>query len=101
MNAVTTTRADPSFTPSLRLASPGACSYTPGQSSHPRFEWDVERMTGWSLLAEVAATAEAARPVFPMIVLGTIMTVTFVAIAFDWVHKSVAALAGALAAVAA
>lgn len=41
------------------------------------------------------------KPVFPMIVLGAIMTLTYLAIAFDWVHKSIAALTGALAAVAA
>ncbi len=35
-----------------------------------------------------------------MIVLGAIMLVTYLAIAFDWVHKSVAALSGALVAVA-
>lgn len=57
-------------------------------------------MTAVSLFADAGA-AEAAKPFFPMIVLGTIMTLTFVAIAFDWVHKSIAALAGALVAVAA
>jgi Na+/H+ antiporter NhaD/arsenite permease-like protein len=41
------------------------------------------------------------KPVLPMIVLGVIMAVTYLAIAFDWVHKSVASLTGALAAVAA
>lgn len=50
--------------------------------------------------AEPAALEEV-KPFLPMIVLGTIMTVTFVAIAFDWVHKSVAALAGAIVAVSA
>jgi len=55
-----------------------------------------------SLLAAAdAGASDIVKPVFPMIVLGAIMTVTFVAIAFDWVHKSVAALAGALAAVSA
>lgn len=50
------------------------------------------------------ATTEAAaidKPVLPMVVLGAIMTITYVAIAFDWVHKSVAALTGALVAVSA
>lgn len=51
----------------------------------------------------LAAAADAAvdKPVLPMIVLGAIMTATYLAIAFEWVHKSVAALTGALAAVAA
>lgn len=41
------------------------------------------------------------KPVLPMVVLGVIMTVTYVAIAFEWVHKSLAAMAGAVAIVAA
>jgi len=50
----------------------------------------------------LAAVAEAAdKPVLPMIVLGTIMTLTYVAIAFDWLHKSLAAMVGAIAAVSA
>jgi Na+/H+ antiporter NhaD/arsenite permease-like protein len=50
----------------------------------------------------LAAVAEAAdKPVLPMIVLGMIMTLTYVAIAFDWLHKSLAAMLGAIAAVAA
>jgi len=56
------------------------------------------------LLAATAATAAAAaadKPVLPMIVLGAIMTLTYVAIAFDWLHKSLAAMVGAIAAVAA
>jgi len=36
-----------------------------------------------------------------MVVLGVIMTVTYVAIAFDWMHKSLAALVGAIFCVAA
>ncbi len=59
-------------------------------------------MTDLLLLAAAQAGSEdAVKPVLPMIVLGTIMTVTFLAIAFDWVHKSVAALTGALVSVAA
>ncbi|MBX3442096.1 MAG: hypothetical protein KF774_06795 [Planctomyces sp.] len=53
------------------------------------------------LAATDGGTVDAVKPVLPMLILGAIMTVTFVAIAFDWVHKSVAALAGALVAVAA
>jgi Na+/H+ antiporter NhaD/arsenite permease-like protein len=37
--------------------------------------------------------------ILPMIVLGTIMAATYVAIAFEWVHKSLAAMLGAIAAV--
>ncbi len=58
-------------------------------------------MTELLLLAAGDAPAtDVVKPILPMIVLGTIMTITFVAIAFDWVHKSVAALSGALVAVA-
>ncbi len=53
------------------------------------------------LFAVSEVTETGAKPILPMIVLGTIMTVTYIAIAFDWVHKSVAALTGALVAVAA
>jgi Na+/H+ antiporter NhaD/arsenite permease-like protein len=52
-----------------------------------------------SLLAAVADAAD--KPVLPMVVLGTIMTLTYVAIAFDWLHKSLAAMVGAIAAVVA
>jgi Na+/H+ antiporter NhaD/arsenite permease-like protein len=55
-----------------------------------------------ALLAEsVVATASVEKPVTPMIVLGAIMTLTYVAIAFDWLHKSLAAMVGAIAAVVA
>lgn len=53
------------------------------------------------LLAFSEVAGGEAKPISPMIVLGAIMTITYVAIAFDWVHKSVAALTGALVAVAA
>jgi len=54
------------------------------------------------MLPLLAAVAEAAdKPVLPMIVLGAIMTLTYVAIAFDWLHKSLAAMVGAIAAVSA
>ncbi len=51
--------------------------------------------------AAEAAAAAADKPMLPMIVLGAIMTLTYVAIAFDWLHKSLAAMVGAIAAVAA
>ena len=52
-------------------------------------------------LADAAAAVPAAvKPVLPMIVLGTVMTITYIAIAFDWLNKSVAALLGALLSVA-
>lgn len=54
--------------------------------------------------ADVAVAAApavaAAKPVLPMVVLGGLMTLTYVAIAFDWVHKSLAAMLGALCCVA-
>lgn len=50
--------------------------------------------------AAMAPAADAAKPFLPMIVLGAIMTLTYVAIAFDWLNKSVAALLGALLCVA-
>jgi len=43
--------------------------------------------------AEVTA---AIKPWLPMVVLGTIMTITYLVIAFDWMHKSLAALVGAI-----
>lgn len=45
--------------------------------------------------------SSAAKPILPMIVLGVMMTLTYVAIAFDWLHKSLAAMLGALCCVAA
>jgi Na+/H+ antiporter NhaD/arsenite permease-like protein len=51
--------------------------------------------------AEVATAAAVEKPFLPMIVLGVIMTLTYVAIAFDWLHKSLAAMLGAIAAVSA
>lgn len=55
----------------------------------------------FELLAAAPAVdaAESTKPVLPMIVLGAIMTLTYVAIAFDWLHKSLAAMAGAILAV--
>ena len=51
------------------------------------------------LFAEAEAVA-AYQPMLPMILLGGVMTFTYVAIAFDWLNKSVAAMAGALVCVA-
>ncbi|GIX05508.1 MAG: transporter [Planctomycetaceae bacterium] len=50
------------------------------------------------LLAE-SIVMPPSQPWLPMLLLGMIMTITYVAIACEWVHKSVAALAGALVAV--
>ncbi|MFG0330203.1 MAG: SLC13 family permease [Phycisphaerales bacterium] len=44
--------------------------------------------------AAVAETAEAA-PVLPMVVIGLILAGTFAFIAFDWLHKTLAAMVGA------
>lgn len=52
------------------------------------------------LFAEANAAVVADKPLLPMIVLGGIMTLTYVAIAFDWLNKSLAAMAGALLCVA-
>jgi len=46
------------------------------------------------------APAAVAKPALPMIVLGTIMSLTYLAIALDWLHKSLAAMLGALLCVA-
>lgn len=51
------------------------------------------------LLLALATAAEDAKPFLPMIVIGAVLLVTFVAIAFELVHKSLAALAGAIIAV--
>ena len=48
------------------------------------------------LAASTVSEATAVKPVLPMIVLGTIMTLTYVAIAFDWLNKSLAAMLGAI-----
>ncbi len=41
------------------------------------------------------------KPITPMVVLGIIMAVTYLVIAFEWMHKTVAAMVGAIVAVAA
>jgi Na+/H+ antiporter NhaD/arsenite permease-like protein len=54
-----------------------------------------------TIFADVAEpVAAVTKPVMPMIVLGTIMTFTYLAIAFDWLNKSLAAMLGALLCVA-
>lgn len=51
----------------------------------------------FELIADTAIAGEvAAKPWFPMVVLGTIMTLTYLVIAFDWMHKSLAAMIGAI-----
>lgn len=50
---------------------------------------------------DAAAAAAGEAPLLPMVVLGTIMTATYVIIAFEVLHKSLAAMLGAIAAVAA
>ncbi len=46
-----------------------------------------------------SATA-VAQPLLPMLILGLVLIVTFVCIAFEWLHKTLAALLGAVTAVA-
>ena len=49
---------------------------------------------------EAAAAGTVGAPIGPMIVIGLVLIVTFACIAFEWLHKTVAALAGAVVAVA-
>ncbi|HMP01993.1 MAG TPA: SLC13 family permease [Gemmatales bacterium] len=56
---------------------------------------------GWLVLLADSAGSSGDKPWLPMIVLGAIMTVTYFFIAFEWLHKSLAAMLGAIAAVAA
>ncbi len=51
------------------------------------------------LLAAADPVEPTVKPLAPMIVLGAIMVITYVVIAFDWLHKSLAAMCGAIAAV--
>ncbi|MBX3270488.1 MAG: hypothetical protein KF729_09520 [Sandaracinaceae bacterium] len=46
-----------------------------------------------------AAAAETSHAILPMVVLGLIMTATYVVIAFEWLHKALAASLGAFLAV--
>ncbi len=46
--------------------------------------------------AEIAPAVAAGKSVLPMIVLGSVMTLTYLAIALDWLNKSLAAMLGAL-----
>jgi len=48
-----------------------------------------------------AADPVSSPGVIPMVILGLIMTATYVTIAFEWLHKSLAAMLGAIIAVAA
>ncbi|NLY93137.1 MAG: transporter [Myxococcales bacterium] len=52
-----------------------------------------------SVLLSAASTAQSEPALLPMIVLGTIMVATYVVVAFEWMHKSIAAMVGAAAAV--
>lgn len=52
------------------------------------------------LVAAGAPVLESAKPVMPMVLIGSVLVVTFVFIAFDWLHKTIAALLGAGVAVA-
>ncbi len=56
-------------------------------------------MTLLAAATENAATTAGTAPVLPMILIGGVLIVTFIAIAFELVHKSLAALAGAIVAV--
>ena len=58
----------------------------------PLFASDVGREAA-------AAAAESPRAVLPMVVIGLVLVGTFVFIAFDWMHKTLAALLGAVVAV--
>lgn len=50
-------------------------------------------------LTDAGGAVGDAPSVFPMVVLGTIMVVTYAVIALEWLHKSLAAILGAVAAV--
>ena len=47
-----------------------------------------------------APALQAGQAVMPMVLIGFVLVVTFVFIAFDWLHKTIAALLGAIVAVA-
>jgi Na+/H+ antiporter NhaD/arsenite permease-like protein len=53
------------------------------------------------LLSSVAQAGADSHVTLPMVVLGVIMVATYVAVAFEWMHKSIAAMVGAAAAVVA
>lgn len=50
--------------------------------------------------ASDVAQSEADKPWIPMVALGVIMSLTYVVIAFDWMHKSLAAMVGAILCIA-
>jgi Na+/H+ antiporter NhaD/arsenite permease-like protein len=52
------------------------------------------------LAAAAAVPAGETKPTLPMVIIGGVLLATFAFIAFDWLHKTVAALMGAIAAVA-
>lgn len=52
------------------------------------------------LVTAGAPGLKAVKPVMPMVLIGSVLVVTFVFIAFDWLHKTIAALLGAIVAVA-
>lgn len=53
------------------------------------------------LVAAGAPGLKAVKPVMPMVLIGSVLVVTFVFMAFDWLHKTIAALLGAIVAVCA
>ena len=57
-------------------------------------------MTDALLVAAGAPALEATKPVMPVVLIGFVLVVTFVFIAFDWLHKTIAALLGAIVGVA-
>ncbi|MEE9391464.1 MAG: SLC13 family permease [Planctomycetota bacterium] len=57
--------------------------------------------TSWALEPEAAASHEPPTALLPMFVIGGIMVATYIAIAFELVHKSLAAIGGAVVAVGA
>src|SRR5690606_7800905 len=67
-----------------------------GPISDPLQPSEAKRM---SVLLSAASTAQSEPALLPMIVLGTIMVATYVVVAFEWMHKSIAAMVGAAAAV--
>ncbi len=50
--------------------------------------------------AAIESSVVLDKPVLPMLMLGTVMTLTYVSIAFDWLNKSLAAMLGAIICVA-
>ncbi|MHC4990597.1 MAG: SLC13 family permease, partial [Planctomycetota bacterium] len=61
--------------------------------------WNVGRLALAAAGDAAGASDGSSRPVMPMIVIGLVLAATFVFIAFDWLHKTLAALLGAIVAV--